>query len=76
VATVDPRNVIATVRGSEVAADPTNALALEASHRRSLTLSTNPRSNAPIRLAASQRVVRAQAFNGPKNLAPSSSSVW
>ncbi|WP_329359597.1 hypothetical protein [Streptomyces sp. NBC_01483] len=36
VATVDPRKVIATVRGSEVAADPTNALALEVSLRRSL----------------------------------------
>jgi hypothetical protein len=69
VATVDPRKVIATVRGSEVAADPTNALALEASHRRSLALAADPRSNAPVRLAASQRVARAQSFNGPKNLA-------
>ena len=34
VATVDPRNVVATVRGSEVAADPTNGLALEAAARR------------------------------------------
>ncbi|GAA2276772.1 hypothetical protein GCM10010415_50820 [Streptomyces atrovirens] len=69
VATVDPRKVIATVRGSEVAADPTNALALEASHRRALALAADPRSNAPVRLAASQRVVRAQSFKGPGNLA-------
>jgi hypothetical protein len=69
VATVDPRKVIATVRGSEVAADPTNALALEASHRRALALAADPRSNVPVRLAAGQRVVRAQSFKGPGNLA-------
>lgn len=69
VATVDPRKVVATVRGSEVAADPTNALALEASHRRSVALAADPRSNTPVRLAASQRVVRAQSLNGPKTLA-------
>ncbi|WP_228044141.1 hypothetical protein [Streptomyces ferrugineus] len=69
VATVDPRKVIATVRGSEVAADPTNALALEASLRRSLALAADPRSTTPVRLAASQRVTRAQHFNGPGMLA-------
>ncbi|MBT2409499.1 hypothetical protein J7I94_02795 [Streptomyces sp. ISL-12] len=69
VATVDPRKVIATVRGSEVAADPTNALALEASHRRSSALAADPRSQAPVRLAAGQRVVRAQSFGGPRDLA-------
>lgn len=69
VATVDPRKVIATVRGSEVAADPTNALALEAAHRRSLALAADPRSDATVRLAAGQRVTRAQNFNGPRNLA-------
>lgn len=63
VATVDPRKVIATIRGSEVAADPTNALALEAAQRRSQLLAANPRSTAPVRLAASQRVVRAQYFD-------------
>jgi hypothetical protein len=65
VATVDPRKVIATVRGSEVAADPTNALALEASLRRSLALAADPRSQVTVRLAATQRVARAQHFNGP-----------
>lgn len=69
VATVDPRKVVATVRGSEVAADPTNALALEASLRRSAALAADPRSRALIRLAASQRVVRAQYFDGPGMLA-------
>ena len=69
VATVDPRKVVATVRGSEVAADPTNALALEASLRRSHALAADPRSNEPVRLAATQRVVRAQYFDGPGKLA-------
>ena len=65
VATVDPRKVIATVRGSEVAADPTNGLALEAAARRSTLLAETPRSTAPVHLAASQRVVRAQHFDTP-----------
>ncbi|MGW4381457.1 hypothetical protein [Kitasatospora sp. NPDC004531] len=69
VATVDPRKVVATVRGSEVAADPTNALALEAARRRSEALAADPRSAVPVRLAASQRVVRAQHFDAPGMLA-------
>ncbi|HZU59136.1 MAG TPA: hypothetical protein VFA06_24865 [Actinocrinis sp.] len=69
VASVDPRKVVATIRGSEVAADPTNALALEAAVRRSRMLAVDPRSAAPVRLAASQRVVRAQHFDAPGMLA-------
>jgi hypothetical protein len=46
--------VVSTLRPAEVAADPTNALALEAAVRRRAT----PR--AVVRLAALQRVVRAQ----------------
>lgn len=65
VATVDPRKVIATIRNSEVAADPTNALALEAAARRSALLAETPRSTRPVHLAASQRVVRAQHFDTP-----------
>ena len=65
VATVDPRKVIATIRGSEVAADPTNALALEAAARRSALLAREPRSTTPVHLAANQRVVRAQHFDAP-----------
>lgn len=63
VASVDPRKVVATIRGSEVAADPTNALALEAAERRSRALAADPRSGTPVRLAATQRVVRAQYFD-------------
>jgi hypothetical protein len=69
VATVDPRNVVATVRGSEVAADPTNGLALEAAARRRGLLRADPRSAAAVRLAAIQRVTRAQRFAGPVSFA-------
>lgn len=62
---VDPRNVLATVRGTEVAADPTNGLALEAALRRAGLLRLAPRSAEPVRLAASQRVTRAQLFGDP-----------
>jgi hypothetical protein len=69
VGTVDPRNVVATVRGSEVAADPTNGLALEAAARRRALLRADPRSAAAVRLAAIQRVTRAQRFSGPVSFA-------
>src|SRR5580693_2441845 len=69
VATVDPRNVVATVPGSEVAADPTNGLALEAAARRRQALRADPRSSAVVRLAAIQRVTRAQRFTGPVSFA-------
>jgi hypothetical protein len=62
VATVDPRKVVATVRGTEVAADPTNALALEAAARRARLLAASPRDATPVSLAACQRVVRAQFY--------------
>ncbi|MBS2965816.1 hypothetical protein KGA66_22375 [Actinocrinis puniceicyclus] len=69
VASVDPRKVVATIRGSEVAADPTNALALEAAERRARAMATDSRSAVPVRLAATQRVVRAQHFGAPGMLA-------
>ncbi|MFC3894714.1 hypothetical protein ACFOWZ_24800 [Lentzea rhizosphaerae] len=57
VAEMDQNNVLSTIRGTEVAADPTNALALEAAVRRQ----AGPDD---VRLAAVQRVVRAQLFSG------------
>src|SRR5262249_7608532 len=66
---VDPRNVVATVRGSEGTADPTNGLALEAGVRGADLLRLNPRSAEPVKLAASQRVTRAQLFSGPVSFA-------
>ena len=53
---VSQDKVVSTVRACEVAADPTNALALEAASRR-----VHDRT-VPVRLAAVQRVVRAQRF--------------
>jgi len=62
VGSVHQDKVLSTVRGNEVAADPTNGLALvAATERRRL----GPRSTDEVRLAAAQRVVRAQAFTAP-----------
>jgi hypothetical protein len=62
IAGVDQSRVVTTVRGSEVAADPTNGLALEATVRRRAMLANDARSVETVRLAASQRVTRAQRF--------------
>jgi hypothetical protein len=56
VAPVSQHKVMTTIRACEVAADPTNALALEAASRRAHAREQR----APVRLAAVQRVVRAQ----------------
>ncbi|HET9973786.1 MAG TPA: hypothetical protein VFQ68_36525 [Streptosporangiaceae bacterium] len=60
---VSQDKVVSTIRGSEVAADPTNALALETAARRARARGAPPAGRAPsahVRLAAVQRVVRAQ----------------
>jgi hypothetical protein len=54
--TVSQHKVVTAIRACEVAADPTNALALEAAVRRA-----DP-TMGMVRLAATQRVVRAQRF--------------
>ena len=59
---VDQNNVLSTVRGTEVAADTTAGLALEAAVRR-------VDRRAEVRLAALQRVLRAQRFDGPVSFA-------
>lgn len=69
VAGVSQNNVLTTIRSTEVAADPTNALALEAAVRRRVLLDDDPRSSVPVRLAAVQRVVRAQRVDGPRSFA-------
>ncbi|WP_020390945.1 hypothetical protein [Kribbella catacumbae] len=58
VATVDQNKIVSTIRGTEVASDPTNELAIEAAVRRRA-------GQARVDLAACQRVVRAQAVDGP-----------
>jgi hypothetical protein len=56
-ATVSQYKVMPAIRAYEVAADPTNALALEAAARRS-----GPADRGIVRLAGRQRVLRAQRF--------------
>jgi hypothetical protein len=58
VATVDQNKIVSTIRSTEVASDPTNELAIEAAVRRRA-------GQARVDLAACQRVVRAQAVDGP-----------
>lgn len=58
VATVNQNKIVSTIRGTEVASDPTNELALEAAVRRRA-------GQARVDLATCQRVVRAQAVDGP-----------
>jgi hypothetical protein len=58
-ATVSQHKVLTTIRSCEVAADPTNALALEAAVRRA------GNAGATVRLGGLQRVVRAQLFGAP-----------
>ena len=58
-ATISQNRIISTVRGSEVVSDPTNALAVEAAIRRQMQRSGR------VDLAASHRVIRAQALDRP-----------
>jgi hypothetical protein len=65
IATVHQNKVITTIRNSEVVADITNVLALECASRRRRLLSENPKSRERVRLCASHRVIRGQAFSSP-----------
>ena len=67
VAGVAQDNVLTTYRASEVAADPTMSLALEAALRRQGLQEIDPRSADVVRLAAADRVVRAQRFAGERS---------
>ncbi|TCO46366.1 hypothetical protein EV646_107391 [Kribbella antiqua] len=58
IATINQHQVLSTMRTTEVASDPTNELAIEAAVRRRA-------GQARVDLAACQRVVRAQAVEGP-----------
>lgn len=57
--------VISALRNTEVAADPTNGMALEAALRRRDLLRADSRSREAVHLAASQRVVRTQRYPDP-----------
>lgn len=60
---VHQNNVVSTVRMTEVAADPTNQLALEAALRRMRLLEQDSKSAELVSLCAVDRVVRAQVFD-------------
>jgi hypothetical protein len=63
-ATVAQNKIVSTLRNNEVAADPTNALALAAAARRRAALAMDPKSPEPVSVGAIQRVVRAQHVAG------------
>jgi len=69
VAGVSQNNVVSTIRRTDVAADPTTGLAIEAARRRVECLGSRPRSDELVRLASIQRVVRAQVFEGSMTFA-------
>ena len=69
VAPVDQNLAVTTSRNNEVVSDSTNVLALECATRRRAFLRTNPKSSAPIHLAASHRLLRAQKYHDPKSIA-------
>jgi hypothetical protein len=58
-------NIVSTARQTEVVSDVSNVLALEAAVRRRAQLREDPRDATPVKLCASQRVVRAQRVAGP-----------
>jgi hypothetical protein len=66
VAPVDQNWSISTSRNNEVVADSSNVLALECALRRRELLRADPRSGEEVHLATSQRLVRAQQYDGPQ----------
>jgi hypothetical protein len=62
---LDQNQVLSTVRGTEVVADSTNALALECAVRRRALLRRDPRDGQPVRLFSSHRMLRGQAPDLP-----------
>lgn len=60
---VDQKNVLTTIRNSEVTADSTNVMALESARLRRLLQKKDSRSAGRIRLCASHRLLRTQVFS-------------
>ena len=66
---VDQNWAVSTVRNTEVVSDSTNVLALECAHRRQQLLRADPKSSDVVHLAASHRLLRAQRYTGPQQVA-------
>jgi hypothetical protein len=62
--TVHQNNIVSTIRNTEVAADTTNILALECALRRKQLFQEDPKSTNRVKLCSSQRLTRAQPFEG------------
>lgn len=67
--TVDQNKVVSTIRNTEVVADATNVMALEAATQRRKLRQQDDGQRANVLLASSHRLVRAQTFSGPKSFA-------
>src|SRR6266700_4926216 len=76
VATVDQNKVVTTVRNTEVVADATNVLALECASRRRHLLRGDPQNRERVRLCASHRVVRGQAYRAAPGVRPHFRLLW
>jgi len=63
--TVHQNKVVSALRNTEVLADSTNMMALEAALRRKALLKMNPKDKSIIQLCSSQRLVRAQQLASP-----------
>lgn len=63
VATVDQNKAVTTIRNGEVVADSTNVLALECAARRRRLLRGDPHNRERVRLCASHRLLRGQAYH-------------
>ena len=63
---ISQHRVVSTIRRTEVAADTTCSLALEAACRRADAMADDPRSATVVRLAAVHRVTRAQVVDEPR----------
>jgi hypothetical protein len=64
-APVDQNRVVSTIRNTEVVADATNVLALECVLRRRAQRNERATAQEPVRVCASQRLMRAQRYTGP-----------
>ena len=69
VSTVDQNVVLSTIRNTEVNADATGVLALEAARRRRALYRRGERPQEETKLCASQRLLRTQPFDGPASFA-------
>ena len=65
VATVDPRNAVATIRNTEVCSDNTNVMALACAVQRRQYLKADHKSIEQIHLASAHRLLRPQLFDFP-----------